>query len=565
MRMRLVWVLASGLVAALVGACDDDDATPPGGEKALAGNPDGKDDGADCRLGVDCKSGVCIGRRCQPATFDDGVRNGDESDVDCGGSAPSRCNDGQRCLGGSDCASGVCDAEICQAATANDGVKNGDETDVDCGGSTTGAKRCDTGQGCAVAADCESQVCGPSQTCAAPSATDGVKNGDESDVDCGGTVTNAPRCSTGKSCNMHADCASDGCAYDKKCALARSCTRRYGGVTCGAGEIGQGGAKHESCCASRPVSTGAKLDKYQVTAGRMRAFIERTNGNVLGWYESEKAQLSEAARAQIEPYKAYLPQNERSFPMGALYQLGGFVYLPTRPSASQGCSVGNAERQDYGSHTYWNGALEQDDRGLSKDELDSRSLNCVAYPLMAAFCAWDGGRLQTNAEHDAAWGAAKYPWGASPIPGGFRLIDTQWVRVSGDYPSASYNQPCPTCDITFANWGSNYQWPAGGDPARPWDLAYFISSPGRFPKGNSPSGHADVAGIMMELTADVVGTDTMQDHTGATVTQDRIQWTRNGSWESQGAGGPPHPIGYAEFRFAVMTKYGKTGGRCARD
>ena len=34
----------------------------------------------------------------------------------------------------SDCQSGVCTGGICQAPTCNDGVRNGSETDVDCGG-----------------------------------------------------------------------------------------------------------------------------------------------------------------------------------------------------------------------------------------------------------------------------------------------------------------------------------------------------------------------------------------------------------------------------------------------
>src|SRR5690606_30798392 len=39
-----------------------------------------------------------------------------------------------RCGAPFDCASGVCESETCAAPSCGDGVRNGDETDVDCGG-----------------------------------------------------------------------------------------------------------------------------------------------------------------------------------------------------------------------------------------------------------------------------------------------------------------------------------------------------------------------------------------------------------------------------------------------
>jgi len=102
------------------------------------------------------------------------VRNGDESDLDCGGDCPL-CAAGQSCAGAGDCRSGVCDAQVCAAPACADGVRNGDETDVDCGG-PCGA--CADGLGCAVAGDCRSGVC-EVNTCRAPRCGDGVANGQE--------------------------------------------------------------------------------------------------------------------------------------------------------------------------------------------------------------------------------------------------------------------------------------------------------------------------------------------------------------------------------------------------
>jgi hypothetical protein len=79
-----------------------------------------------------------------------------------------------------------CAEGSCQDATAPscfDRVRNGDETDVDCGGS---CGVCTAGLACAQASDCDSQACTTGGTCAAPTCSDGVRDGFESDVDCGG-------------------------------------------------------------------------------------------------------------------------------------------------------------------------------------------------------------------------------------------------------------------------------------------------------------------------------------------------------------------------------------------
>jgi hypothetical protein len=63
----------------------------------------------------------------------DRAQNGDESDVDCGGSCEP-CAVGSRCNDAGDCQGGVCD-QTCRPASCNDLFRNGDEDDIDCGGS----------------------------------------------------------------------------------------------------------------------------------------------------------------------------------------------------------------------------------------------------------------------------------------------------------------------------------------------------------------------------------------------------------------------------------------------
>jgi hypothetical protein len=62
------------------------------------------------------------------------MKNGSETDVDCGGGTCPACADGLACSTAADCSSGVCTANICTGVSCTDGIKNGTETGLDCGG-----------------------------------------------------------------------------------------------------------------------------------------------------------------------------------------------------------------------------------------------------------------------------------------------------------------------------------------------------------------------------------------------------------------------------------------------
>lgn len=165
--------------------------------------------GKGCALAADCVSAVCSGVPgvCQPPSCTDKVKNGLETDVDCGGACPLGCGAGKACLAHHDCLGGECAASMC-LPTCADGVKNGAETAVDCGGG--GCSPCAAGLGCAVATDCASGVCTAGH-CVAPAAScGGTKlNGTETDVGCGGP--SCPPCAAGKLCVAAGDCASGRC------------------------------------------------------------------------------------------------------------------------------------------------------------------------------------------------------------------------------------------------------------------------------------------------------------------------------------------------------------------
>ncbi|MEM6699935.1 MAG: hypothetical protein AAF599_16145, partial [Bacteroidota bacterium] len=153
------------------------------------GIQNGDETGIDCG-GVDCPD-------CPEPTCDDGIQNGDETGIDCGGSdctACPTCEDGIQNGDetGIDCGG---DCEPCQAEpTCDDGIQNGDETGIDCGGSDCSAcPTCDDGiqNGNETGIDCGGD-CEPCQ--AEPTCDDGIQNGDETGVDCGGS--DCPACPT---------------------------------------------------------------------------------------------------------------------------------------------------------------------------------------------------------------------------------------------------------------------------------------------------------------------------------------------------------------------------------
>jgi hypothetical protein len=85
------------------------------------------------------------------------VKNGTESDVDCGGSCPD-CATGLHCNTDADCNNARCQATVCQPQTCSDGLKNQTETAIDCGGSS-GCPKCGPGQTCAIGTDCDCTYC----------------------------------------------------------------------------------------------------------------------------------------------------------------------------------------------------------------------------------------------------------------------------------------------------------------------------------------------------------------------------------------------------------------------
>ncbi len=565
------------------------------------------DDGKTCKIAGDCVSGVCTAGVCQAPSPTDGVKNGDETGKDCGGTKAPKCPTGEGCLADTDCASAKCDpaTKKCSAPTYTDGIKNGDETGKDCGGPNA-PNRCPTGEGCVDNTDCDNVLCdGATKKCNAPAPDDGLKNGTETDVDCGGVGN--PKCAEGKTCALAADCASDGCAYDNKCAPAPSCAVHYGGDTCGKREIGQAGATHESCCASLPLADNSvRVDKYEITAGRMREFIRRTGGNVRAWVDANRAITQQIPDTMLP----YLPQGNSAptrniiqcdekgqncgaanVNFGVYGHLGNMVFMPDRPcnNCGQGCFV-NVNTDAFGHPTYWWPAATQQGqwgasaRDFDQNTLDVKSLNCVTQVLLAAFCAWDGGRLPTQAElggannnPNSAWGAAKYPWGAAPEfnqawdpadPAVATYSNAAGNTFVGMINTNNASVVVDAPDRNPTNWNP-FGWSVPevryAFPQRPFntwaraDQAFAVAAPGRMTRDRNATGAGaldgwfDVAGNLMEVTGDYIAAVDDANHNSFP----RVRWV-GGSFEGHSVNNR------GGYNLSVLTKYGKQGGRCAR-
>lgn len=384
--------------------------------------------GGACELDADCSTDVCEKAICIAApqgVHVDGRRNGGETGVDCGGSVAStrKCVGGEKCATSEDCI-GACEPDLnCAAPGPQDGKQNNEETDQDCGGPN--APGCAAGKLCLSSTDCAFAYCpepesGSPRACVTPRNDDEIVNGTETDKDCGGGApTNAPRCAVGGTCKLDSDCANNGgCNYLKTCVEGPSCNPHFGGDTCGT--VG------DSCCRTLPVASfsdvdhpgkSVYLDKYEITSGRVRAFVDAMTQkygapNIKQWVQDNRP-----TTGWMTAWEKYLPTSETGetitldHPVYATKNLGttgitgtNMVFGRELYVYAHGHNCTLAEDNAYGFPTYWypddvllappNNAYAS--RSIGKDALDQKSMTCIPNAILAAFCLWDGGQLATD-------------------------------------------------------------------------------------------------------------------------------------------------------------------------
>lgn len=370
---------------------------------------------------------------------------------------------------------------------------------------------------------------------------DGIKNGGETDVDCGGAA--APKCAEGKACVVDSDC-NGACSYAKKCIDVPSCKPHVGGDTCGTGEIGQATASHESCCKTLevkgytdPTHAGKKvyLDKYEITAGRVRAFIAAMTAqyagrpNVRAWITDHAPEVWDPSWTKFLPSDIdgesiivdrnligdprgtwpgapAVPAEDEPRKTGTDFQFNGslFMYLH-----GNNCST---HTNAYGFPTWFYPANVLSKMGpqfaprsdgvdfagapiAASEFLDAKSMNCITNAMLAAFCAWDGGQLATSEVLDfvtdspatlgnkAGCGSqiAQDPPSSAEATTGGRCADLSQINATYDAGGALPQAGSP---LNAANYVFPF-FPEGVSHDKAWEVA----APGR---GTVASGGAQV-------------------------------------------------------------------------
>jgi formylglycine-generating enzyme required for sulfatase activity len=404
----------------------------------------------------------------------------------------------------------------------------------------------------------------PAATTAPPSPTDGIANGDETDVDCGGS--SAPKCDTGKSCKTAGDCTTNVCGDSGNCQIAPSCTGKIGADNhCGP-------SFDESCCSSADVPTTDysvakwnltahvseyRLDKYEITVGRMRAFFDAMQGSPQTNFEPKV--LAAKPSAGANPHVAgsgWSPSWTKRLPASWTDIASRYGDPAEAPDGTQFCMRG--ANGDYGTSTYKSTA---DDNVSIADNFEMKPIVCIDWYTLYAFCAWDGGRLPTSIEWGAAAGDDQgytYSWGFDP-PSETNVV-TALKGFVGDYPDFTWGAP-----VRFAGDRGTHVAPGGQKQA-------------------GHLGHFDLSGNVAEWLLDsYVPTGTCTDCAEISGWKDpTLAWpspeptlgagsptwndggvrvARGGTWE----GHDVHNVDGTWNGVGVGFTYHALGGRCARD
>jgi len=243
-----------------------------------------------------------------------------------------------------------------------------------------------------------------------------------------------------------------------------------------------------------------RLDRYEITVGRFRKFV--------GAYTQNMIQSGAGKNPNNASDSGWNTSWNSNLPADA-----------AALRASVKCSSG----QQNANYETWSDAAGNN---------EERPINCLDWYVANAFCAWDGGRLPTEAEwnYAAAGGSEQrvYPWG-STVPGANANL-------------AAYN-----C----------YSWGTGGSDCV--NVVTNIAPVGFISAGAGKWGQADLAGNMWEWAVDVFVTPLPQsvctNCSILTGTGPRV--ARGGSWSQ--------PAWSVETTYRTSGPYQTgQGARCAR-
>jgi formylglycine-generating enzyme len=188
--------------------------------------------------------------------------------------------------------------------------------------------------------------------------------------------------------------------------------------------------------------SGFLLDRYEVTVGRFRRFVEAGMGTQVS------PPLPDAGAHPKIPYSGWDPAHKAQLAADTAALRSALHCMPMQETWTD-----------------------------TPGPYENRPINCVSWYTAFAFCAWDGGRLPTEAEWNyAASGGSEqrsFPWSNPPS-------SQEWDNTyAGLLCPVTSIKPCGVDDILFVGSFS--------------------------PKGDGKWGHSDLVGNLWEWCLDYFG------------------------------------------------------------